>query len=286
MAHTIYRSADGRAAVAEWCHRAYRSWTAAHRIIEVPTRRGATHGVVAGAGRRPVVLLPGTNLATATWLELLTLLATEQRVVALDLPGQAGLTAAGRPTSAADGGRWLRDALAALDVDAPLVVAHAAGARIALAAATLGVVGGAVLIAPAGLMRERRGMSTISATVPWLTRSSTATATAMLQEMVGPVSRVPPHLVDWMVLVGRHARPRLITGRLPDDAVHRVEVPVTVVAGTHDPFLPRLAWRRATDRLAGARVEIVDGAGHLLPHERPDAVATAVRQMQHRLTLP
>jgi pimeloyl-ACP methyl ester carboxylesterase len=286
MTQTIYRSANGRREIAAWCEHAYQRWHRPHRVTAVPTPAGETHTVAAGRHGRPVLLLPGTGLASATWLELVSLLADEHAVVGVDVPGQPGLSQGVAPTTSAAYGQWLAAVLAELDLAGAIVVGHAIGAHAALAAANHGRISGLVLVGPAGVMRLRMPMATLAATLPWLTRPRRASASRLLDRMVGPVGRVPPHLIDWTVLVGRHVRPTPPVAALPDAVLRGVDVPVTVVSGTQDTYLPPEALREASDRLANVRLEMVTGAGHLLPHERPDSVVTAVRQMTQRLDLP
>jgi pimeloyl-ACP methyl ester carboxylesterase len=56
------------------------------------------------------------------------------------------------------------------------------------------------------------------------------------------------------------------------------DVPVDVLVGEHDVFLPPATLERAvTRRLAGASFGVVPRAGHLLPHERPGAIVEVLR---------
>ncbi len=51
--------------------------------------------------------------------------------------------------------------------------------------------------------------------------------------------------------------------------------PALVGWGDHDPFFP-VAQGERTARAAGAPLRMYEGAGHLLPHERPGEVAADV----------
>ena len=55
-------------------------------------------------------------------------------------------------------------------------------------------------------------------------------------------------------------------------ALQDLEVPVLVGWGEHDPFFP-LSQGERTAAAADARLHVFNGAGHFLPHERPDEVA-------------
>ena len=92
--NAIYRTREGRQAIRAWCQARLSDWNSPHHARLVPTTVGDVHVVTAGNGP-DLVLLPGTNFAAATWLDLVASLAARHTVHAVDLPGQAGLR--GRP---------------------------------------------------------------------------------------------------------------------------------------------------------------------------------------------
>jgi pimeloyl-ACP methyl ester carboxylesterase len=53
-------------------------------------------------------------------------------------------------------------------------------------------------------------------------------------------------------------------------------VPVTVIYGTQDRIVPPAEGAALARAIGGARVIVVAGVGHLLPHDRPDVVADAI----------
>ncbi|MBY8887075.1 alpha/beta hydrolase [Streptomyces sp. PTM05] len=62
------------------------------------------------------------------------------------------------------------------------------------------------------------------------------------------------------------------------DAARRIDVPVTVLAGERDQVEPPHVLRdHLLPYIPHARLDVVPGAGHLLPLEAPDAVAASLR---------
>lgn len=276
----IYRSPAGEASVRAWCDERLGSMDYPYRRSSIDTSLGRTEAVETDAGNIPVVLLPGTNFATATWLDLLKELAPDYRVTALDVPGQPGLSSSHRPSRPHAYVRWLAEALEGFGVVNPIVVGHSLGARTALAAAAESLtVRGLVLISPGGIIRLRVSPSVLRRSIAWLARRDEATAAGLLRIMTTQ-EEPPEHLVEWMTLVGRNVRTSFAPSPLPREVLGRVDTPCVIRSGSDDAFLPpqRLAAGIA-DRLPRAQLEIVAGAGHLLPYESADEVLNALRRI-------
>ncbi len=231
--------------------------------------------VTAGTGERTVVVVPGTNFCAASCLPLLSVLAARCRVVAVDLPGQPGLSAADRvPTKGrlAWYGRWLEDAVGQITTAPVTVLGHSLGAAITLACASP-LVSEQVLVSPGGLMRLHITPRVALASVSWLLARSPAASALLLRAMHGRARRPRPELVEWMTLVARHVR----TSTDPGAAViARHDVRRTVVVGDEDAFLPVRTLAPVVLRSFGVELGVIAAAGHLITDEVPEALADAV----------
>src|SRR4051794_28513345 len=94
----LYRTAAGHDRVRSWCVERLDGWGTTHDRTTIDTAAGETHLVSAGAGDPTVLYVPGTTFNAATSLSLIAGLAAAHRVVAADVPGQPGLSAATRPS--------------------------------------------------------------------------------------------------------------------------------------------------------------------------------------------
>ena len=276
---TIYRSDEGRRALQDWCRQRLAAWDHPHRSTTVPTPIGTTHVVTTGSGP-DLVLVPGTNFAAATWLDLVAALSDRYTVHALDLPGQPGLSADDRIRGGSKRhGEWLAAVLTGLGLDRPTVVGHSLGAVGALRGAAAGAhADRLVLLDPAGLMRLTVSAAVLRPTLPWLRAPNVVTSANLLRMMMAPGAEPDHDLVMWMTLVGQHVKTSLAPGPVaPQDLRRLRDTPIRIVSGGHDAFLPPTRLRRAAARrLPTAELEIVADAGHLLPHERPDTVLAAL----------
>ena len=283
MTASVYRNAAGRDAITAWCRAAMDGWTTPHETRVLRTRLGNTTVVVAGGGREaPVVVLPGTNFSAAAMLPLATHLARHRhgQVLLVDLPGQPGLSDEHRAPDPPTYGLWLDDVVAQLDpTPSPIVLGHSLGAAIALHA-TPRPSTPLVLVAPAGFVGAALSLPLLKATTAWLLRPSDASALELARFMSSPFHDPPPDTVTWLRLVGRHCRatkapPPLDGPRLARWRGHDLRL----LLGADDPFF-RPDKVLAAVRRAGLdpTVSVVDGAGHLVPEERPQAIVDALRR--------
>lgn len=92
----------------------------------------------------------------------------------------------------------------------------------------------------------------------------------------------PPHLED---IVAAYARPGAFAASLQWYRANRgyaaennpITVPTTMLWPGADPLFP-VEWADAlNDHFTEARLDVIDGCGHFVPVERPDAVAHAIR---------
>jgi pimeloyl-ACP methyl ester carboxylesterase len=56
-------------------------------------------------------------------------------------------------------------------------------------------------------------------------------------------------------------------------------VPTRILVGTKDTLTPPRAARALADAIAGAELEVILGAGHMLPLEAPDEIVAAIRSV-------
>jgi pimeloyl-ACP methyl ester carboxylesterase len=58
--------------------------------------------------------------------------------------------------------------------------------------------------------------------------------------------------------------------------LREIAAPTTVISGTADKVVPPHAARRLASQIPAAELQLIEGAGHLLPHQHGDAIAAIV----------
>lgn len=264
------------------------------------------HYAAAGAGR-PVVMIHGAGGQIHDFLlSLMGPVARRWRAVVFDRPGLGYST---RPS----GWEWtarrqaaLFDAaLRRLELRDAIVVGHAWGCLVAVAMALdhADRVGGLVLLSgtyyPPGPVR---GLALATAGAPVV---RTLVARALLPVALEPLARrviaagFAPNPVPAAVAAGYPCsllrRPGSLRAALSDLAglaectrqmapLYRfVRQPVAVVAGTDDRLVDSRQSVRAAAEMPHSSLRLIDRVGHMPHHLRPDAVLSAIAEVERRM---
>lgn len=273
------------------------------------------------AANPDAVLLHGLGGSFVDWLALAPLLATGRRVLVLDMPGHGLSPAAGRTPRLADLQSLLYRFVTATEAHRPLLIGNSlGGAVVALeAAAHPGSTSGVVLLDPVLPISARvrphplvvAGFAAYA--VPWLGRRVLGRRRALVDPEVlirqslafccAAPDQVPEPVVTSAVRLAEYRR-----ARPPDDgaflAVARdilrslahpnayramldsIEVPVLLLHGTEDRFVPQEAARRVARRQPLWKNVFLDGVGHLPQLESADRVAAIISSWQQALPSP
>ena len=187
--------------------------------------------------------------------------------------------------------RDLLTALAAHIDESDVVVGYSMGARVLLAALSRGLrARAAVLLSlsstPAGARAARALLDAERAACLVRDRDAFIDAWAMLP-LFAEATRHPAWLAQQArrralgldeVVAHAESLTRFSPGTLSYAALGAVDVPVTLVVGARDAAAVALAAQTAAT-LSRARVEVVDGCGHVLPLEAPADVARIVNDV-------
>lgn len=253
----------------------------------------------AGASGPPAVVLPHCWTGSrAVWVPVARrLVAAGHRVVLYDQRGHGESSTGRDPVTIERLGADLAAVVEQLDVRDAVVAGHSMGGMTTMAFACHhgdvleARVRGIVLVATAchGLahpVRERMWRAILS-------RDGALADRALSRPRLGnafvrPVFGARPHRVH--VDVTRRlfaATPNAVRlacleamGEMDlRGPLAAVDAPAVVLLGRRDKLIVNPLTRAIADHIAGAEVVELDGAGHMLPLERPDEVAAAIRRL-------
>jgi pimeloyl-ACP methyl ester carboxylesterase len=234
-----------------------------------------------------VVLVHGLGKAAARdWSKLIPALAGRYRVIALDLPGFGHSDKGNHHYSPDNFARVLQGVLhthAALGERPFTLVGHSMGASVALAyaAAHPQRVGRLVLIDAAGVLHR-------SVYTEFLARVAVQRAVGMDSPWFAPLTRAIRHRMEnWpahgdLALADAEVRSRVLrgdpnaisavamTGHDFSRELRAIERPTLVIWGADDLIAPLRTGQALASAIAGARLVVLEGAGHAPQIEFPE----------------
>lgn len=271
-----------------------------------PLGRGQRDTLVSGVRWRsrelegtgtPVVFVHGHLASSATWEDVLRPAAAGHPAIAVDLPG-SGASDRPWPYDYSVGGqaRALAAFLDARGIPRAILVGNSLGGatvmkvavdqpeRVAALVVVAPATPHAPMIWPIRLMR-RRGLGEIGLALA----SRRMAAYGLRHFLFGDPSRVTAHVVDdaWRPLAVPGTRRAALHAIRTDPAPfvgleERIRQPTLIVWGSRDRLLPPAEAERLHARIAGSRVVLLPGAGHLPQREQPEALARVVAEFVAR----
>ncbi len=270
--HRIYKSLEGERLVRERYLAFLERWPVANQQIRIPTSQGPTFVIASGSeGAPPLLLLHGGAANSAMWMGDIRAFTSCFRVYAIDMIGEAGLSAPARPPLCSDAhALWLDEVLRALSIDRAALAGVSLGGWLALDYATRrpGRVERVAVLCPGGVGRQK--IAIVLATIA-LRMCGAWGKRKLAERILGRPPADPPPAVkaflNFVSLIHQHFRSRMV--KLPifsDDALRRLTMPVLAIVGARDVLLNSAGTRsRLESHAPNAEVVYLPEAGHLIP---------------------
>lgn len=226
-------------------------------------------------GKEPILFVHGAGGCGLLWENQLTGLPDKFSLMALDLPGH-GFSQGNPRTGIALYREVVRDFKESLGLPSFVLCGHSMGGAIAidyslqyprdLKAIVLVGTGGRLRVAAEILDRYGRGEK-----MPDLAGQlyGSHASGKMIREGEQYVSQTQPEV--W------HADFTACNNFDLLSELPRINIPTLVLCGAEDRMTPLKYSRYLAENIAGAKLEIFDGAGHMLMLEKPDEVNMAVQ---------
>jgi len=267
---SVFKTPAGERAVKEHCLEMLRRWpsTTQHRL---GSREGETVVTEVGPRNGPaVLLLHGTASNSAMWSSNIEGWSRRLRLLAVDIIGDAGMSAASRPALDTEAhALWLDDVLDGLALDTVAIVGISFGGWIALdyASRRPNRVERLVVINPGGVGRPK---NVLLWALPLLMLGRWGRR-KMMEKIAGKFEPDSPGelsaAAEFTSLIFKHFRPR--TASLPqfsDRTLERLEMPLLAILGGKDVFIDaRDARLRLQAHAKNLTVRFLPEAHHFVP---------------------
>ncbi|NIS79935.1 MAG: alpha/beta fold hydrolase [Anaerolineales bacterium] len=248
----------------------------------MPVSAGIAYRVHVGGGldegRPPLILIHGAGGTRLHWPTEVRRLPGEH-VYSLDLPGHGGSPGAGEMRIGAYV-EQLKTWLDAQEIERGVFVGHSMGGAISLTMA-LGDqerVAGLVLVGTGGRLRVHPEI------LAWTAEEKTFPKAVDMIKRWAFSPQASSRLVTLVEKRMGETPPAILHGDFLAcdafdilDRLGEVHVPAQVIVGTDDKMTPVKYSRYLEEHLPDARLEIIEGAGHMVMLERPGEVADVVK---------
>jgi pimeloyl-ACP methyl ester carboxylesterase len=249
------------------------------RKLRLP--RGGEARVLEQGEGLPLCFLGGLR-GLPRWPAFLDRLASRRHVIAPSLPGFPGAEGHHELDDLADWIAATLDLIEAAGAEGADLVGASPGALLAaeVAAFSRATVRRLVLISPFGLFDAGEPVRDVFALRKNEVAAALSADPATYQAFVAKPDGEDE--IEWQVMLARaeEAAARLLwpTGDLGlAKRLHRVTAPTLIVVGAQDKVLPASYAKRFADGLGGlVQIRSIEGAGHMVELDAPDAVAEAV----------
>jgi pimeloyl-ACP methyl ester carboxylesterase len=233
--------------------------------------------------RKTLVFIHGSGGDHTNWLGQYTSLKNAFNITALDLPGHGRSEGPGERNVAAYV-EWVKKILDSLGILTPVLIGHSLGAAICMsfairydrsAAAVVPVAGGVKMpVNPMileGLKKDPASIIGMAAKFS-VAKQNREKFSSLLTESL---SRINPEILygDFSACDGLD-----IT-----EAVAGIRIPALVVCGVEDKMTPPSLSRFIGDHIPGARLALIEGAGHFVMMENQEAFNAALTDFVNSL---
>jgi magnesium chelatase accessory protein len=265
------------------------------------------HVQVMGAGPA-LLLLHGTGASTHSWRDLAPMLAGHFTVIAPDLPGHGFTRTSGNDRLSLPAMAGAVEALLKqLDLSPVLVVGHSAGVAIGMRMVLDKTIAPKSLISLNGALLPFRGIAAqlfpslakllvLNPLVPRFFAWRAESASSIETLLTGTGSRLDARGIDlYQRLFSNRAHVAATLAMMANwdleplgRAFRKLDLPVVLVVGTRDKAVPPSDAAEVARRLPHARIETLNGVGHLAHEEKPEQVAGLIFSVacQHSVLAP
>ncbi len=266
MNETVFRSEEGKKEILVYYRQILKEWPVDYRSYEVTAEGRITRIIESGPEEAPpLLLLHGTSTNSASWMGDIPLLSTAFRVLAIDIPGQPGLSderrmkmAKGVPAS------WLKGLMDKLKLSSVHLAGISLGGCFALMFASKypEMVRSLTLIAPSGLAGQKPGF--LFKALPLMMMGNWGIN--RISRIVSPGVELSDEVLKFGRLVSRNYKP--VTEPIPllrDREMENLSMPLLYFGGTEDAILKTIDAAERLERFQPeAEINILEGVGHTI----------------------
>lgn len=225
-----------------------------------------------------ILLLHGWGDNTSGLKPLIISISKSNDVVAVDLPGFGGTQAPEGIWGLDEYAAFVQSFVEKLGIKPKVVIGHSNGGAIAIRAVSKGLATDKlILLASSGIRGEYKGRvkalrlvtkfgKLVTSPLP---RSIKNKLRSKVYTSVGSDMLVAEHLQETFK--------RVVTDDVREDAA-RISQPTLLIYGDQDTSTPLRIGRLLSEQITGSQLDVIPGAGHMLPTEATETIASKIKE--------
>lgn len=271
----LYKSEVGKREVLGQYRKILASWPVKNHQYEVETSFGSTFVIESGSkDNPPLILLHGSVSNSFAWYGDVASLSQTHNVYAIDIIGEAGLSAASRPSYESGAyALWLNETIHALRLSSCSIVAMSLGGWMALSFATTypEKVDNLVLLCPGGLAREKSSFLCKAIFFSLLGKWGQLQTLKLVGAGNISSSSLSGLEVDltFASLIFKNFKPR--TAKMPlfsNQSLSQLTMPILMLFGDSDQLIPASkSMNRLKQFASQAKIDLLPDTGHLIVNQ-------------------
>jgi pimeloyl-ACP methyl ester carboxylesterase len=277
---SVFKSEEGKQKIQSHYREILKRWPVANRSYSVRAHGIGTHIIESGSrGDPPLLLFHGTSSNSASWMADVPLWSQHFRVLAVDLPGEPGLSE-DRRLSVSDASYvdWIGEIFHELSIPNASLVGMSLGSYAALKFATREPqkVSKLVLITTGGIVPPKAGFIFKALLLLMLGKWGIK----RLNRMIYYNTQVPPEVIDFATIVMQNFAPNTTEALslFRDEEILNLTMPVLFFGGTKDALIDsEKTGRRLESLLPHAEVNILADTGHAILGKSEEILRFLVR---------
>jgi pimeloyl-ACP methyl ester carboxylesterase len=263
---SLYKSPAGEAEVMALYDKVLSIWPVPHNDFRLATHLGETFIIASGSLESPpLILLHGASSNAVSWIGEVEQYSNYFRTYAVDIPGDPGRSAPGRPSwNSPAYARWLADVFDGLNIRQTALLGLSQGGWNAIRFASLypASVTKLVLLTPAGVIPDRTSFLIRAI----LYSASGKKGAASLNRYVFGDDVIDSSALVFMNAIMSHFKPRIEPlKKFSDTDLRKLTMPVLLLGGARDNIrdVSKIS-ARMSKILPDLRTHIFPGRGHVL----------------------
>ncbi|MCY9529336.1 alpha/beta hydrolase [Paenibacillus alvei] len=271
----IYKSEVGKREVLGQYRKILANWPVENHQYEVETSFGSTFVIESGSkDNPPLILLHGSVANSFAWYGDVASLSQTHNVYAIDIIGDAGLSAASRPSYQSGAyALWLNETIHAFGLCSCSIIAMSLGGWMALSFATTypEKVDNLVLLCPGGLAREKASFLWKAICFSLLGKWGQLQILKLVGAGHISSSSLSGLEVDltFASLIFKNFKPR--TAKMPlfsNQSLSQLTMPILMLFGDSDQLIPASkSMNRLKQAAQHAKIELLPDTGHLIVNQ-------------------